>query len=98
MSASGVEKRVWRTKPKPKGPALAPLSDDASGIERAVHRAGGSRKLADQIGVTRQAVEQWQARGWAPLERAKQIHDIYRSIPLKALVDQQVVQALGLAS
>ena len=92
MRATGVEKTIRKVKPK----EAAALSENANGIERAVHRAGGARKLAVQIGVTRQAVEQWRMRGWAPLERAKQIHDLYKSIPLKVLVDQAVVQALGL--
>lgn len=49
----------------------------ASGVYRAVEKAGGVAKLAAAIGVTRQAAYGWLTRGYAPTERAIQIEALY---------------------
>lgn len=38
-------------------------------IEKAIYAAGGRKKLADAVGITRQAVEKWLSGGKIPAER-----------------------------
>lgn len=60
-----------------------------TGIDKAVEQAGSQTALAEMLGVTQQAVAKWQARGWAPMKRAKQIAGAF-PIPLVELVDPEL--------
>lgn len=60
-----------------------------TGITKAVDAAGSQTALAELLGVTQQAVSKWEARGWAPLERARQIANAF-PIPLKDLIDPKI--------
>lgn len=40
-----------------------------TGIEKAVEAAGSQPKLAALIGVSKQAVQQWVAQGYVPVDR-----------------------------
>ena len=46
---------------------------DKSAIERACDAVGGQVKLADAIGVTPQAVNQWVSRQVVPVDRVREI-------------------------
>ena len=48
-----------------------------TGLYKAVEKAGSVPKLADALGVSRQAVYDWLKRGWAPTARAIQIEALY---------------------
>lgn len=48
-----------------------------TGIDKAVAAAGGARQLAQQLGVTRQAVQKWQQCGWVPTSRALEIEQLH---------------------
>lgn len=60
-----------------------------TGIDKAVAQAGGQTQLAEMLGVTQQAVQKWQARGWLPVKRAKQIANAF-AIPLAELCDPEL--------
>jgi DNA-binding transcriptional regulator YdaS (Cro superfamily) len=47
-----------------------------SGIEQAVATVGSQENLAQQLGVTQQAVSLWRKRGWVPPHRAPEIEHI----------------------
>lgn len=44
-----------------------------SGIADALHQAGSQVILAQQLGVSQQAVSIWLRRGWVPVRRALEI-------------------------
>jgi DNA-binding transcriptional regulator YdaS (Cro superfamily) len=48
----------------------------ASGIDRAIETAGTLRALAERLGVTREAVSQWRARGVVPPARVLDVERI----------------------
>lgn len=66
---------------------------EPTGIGKAVTAAGSQTALAEMLGVTQQAVAKWQGRGWAPLERAKQIANAF-PITLKELIDPKLREML----
>lgn len=63
----------------------------ATGIAVAVERAGTQAKLAQQLGVSQQAVSQWIEQGWVPLRRAEQIEGLF-TIPRSRLLDPEIVK------
>ena len=46
---------------------------DMSALQTAIDKAGGAKALAEALGITRQAVEQWQA---VPADRVLQVERI----------------------
>lgn len=64
-----------------------------TGMARAILAAGSQGKLAELLGVTQQAVSKWEARGWAPLKRARQIAAAF-PIALKELVDPDTAELI----
>lgn len=56
------------------------------GIEQAIDLAGGQQALADLLGVSQQAVAAMKRKGYAPLDKAKRIVDLFGTIPLRELV------------
>lgn len=69
----------------------------ASGVEQAIDKAGGGTKgkqaIAELLGVTEQAINNFSRKGWFPLERARQVADVY-GLPLADLVRPDIRQAL----
>lgn len=47
-----------------------------AGIDKAVELYGSQEKLADEFGVKRQAVQQWVAKGYVPMERVKSLAEL----------------------
>lgn len=48
-----------------------------TGIEKIIELAGGPLALAEQLGVTHQAVYNWRTRGHVPAARAIQLEKMY---------------------
>lgn len=79
---------------RPKKPKLAKLTPEQiykSPIYRCVAKEGGVTKLANRLGVTRQAVHSWLLQGFAPPMRAIQMEEIYR-IPRFTMMDPRLAQ------
>jgi hypothetical protein len=65
-----------------------------TGILRAVVAAGGFSQLARQLGVSYQAVQQWQTQGYVPLIRVTEIEALY-GIPRAELMNPKYAAALA---
>ncbi|MFL6728085.1 MAG: YdaS family helix-turn-helix protein [Sphingomicrobium sp.] len=68
-----------------------------SGVQQAIDKAGGKKPLADLFGVTEQAINRFLTKGYFPLERARQVADVY-GIPLADMVRDDIALALRSAS
>lgn len=68
-----------------------------SGIERAIHEAGGEvagiKAIAELLGVTPNAIYKFRRKGWFPTDRARRVSEVY-GIPLADLVRSDVRAAL----
>lgn len=64
------------------------------GIDTAVESAGSQGKLAQQLGVSQQAVGRWVARGYTPLRRAQEIEAVY-GVPRTALSNPRMLELLA---
>jgi len=73
--------------------------NNSSGIGRAITAAGGQVKLAEQLGITQQAVQQWYSQGFVPPTRAKQVSDLtgVRVVDLLSLPALQQIRDLSAA-
>jgi hypothetical protein len=60
-----------------------------TGMERAVDAAGSQVKLAEALGVKQQAISIWLLRGYAPMDRAKEIEMAF-GIPRIELLSPKV--------
>ena len=82
------------------------MSDNPTGIEQAVEKAGGRKALGAVLGamdpvpegenpkpISEQAVGQWVLRGWVPPERARQIEELY-GIDIRLLLKPDLVRIL----
>lgn len=65
-----------------------------SGILDATVRAGSLQNLADKLGVTYQAVQQWLKTGYVPLARIPEIETIY-GVPRVELMNPKYAAALA---
>lgn len=65
-----------------------------SGIARAIALAGGQSALALRIGVHRQAVQKWAARGYVPPRRVIEIEAEY-GIPRRELLDPRLAELVA---
>lgn len=48
-----------------------------TGISRVIDMAGGTQALAEQLGVSHQAVYNWRIRGYVPPARAIELEGLY---------------------
>lgn len=70
-----------------------------SGVNQAIEKAGkgdvaeGKRQIATALGITPQAISNFERKGWFPLERARQVSELY-GIPLADLVRPDIRQTL----
>lgn len=62
-----------------------------AGIDKAVDLYGSQEKLADEFGVKRQAVQQWVAKGYVPMERVKPLAEM-TGIPASELCNPKVAE------
>lgn len=59
-------------------------------VAHAVDKAGSQERLADQLGVSQQAISKWLRRGYVPLQRAQEI-EIQYGIPRARLINPRIV-------
>jgi hypothetical protein len=64
-------------------------------VAQAVRAAGGQVAAARQLGCTQQNVSSWVCRGFAPLERAKQLEEL-TGVPVRTLVNPKFAAMGGL--
>jgi len=64
-------------------------TEKLSGIQRAVQLAGGQDELGQMIDVTQQNISKWVISGYAPLNRAIQIGELF-DIPARQLVSPKI--------
>jgi DNA-binding transcriptional regulator YdaS (Cro superfamily) len=68
-----------------------------SGIARVIALAGSQEALAQQLGVSQQAVQKWAKRGYIPPGRAVEVEAQY-GVPRRDLLDPRLtdlVEGLG---
>jgi hypothetical protein len=63
--------------------------DKLPGIQRAVKLAGGQVELGQMINVTQQNISKWVLSGYAPLNRAIQIAELF-DIPARSMVSPKI--------
>jgi DNA-binding transcriptional regulator YdaS (Cro superfamily) len=66
-----------------------------TGIADALTKAGNQEKLADQLGVSQQAVSIWLRRGWVPVRRALEIEAQF-GIPRSRLISPRLADLVDL--
>ena len=64
-----------------------------SGIARAIQDAGSQEQLATRLGVSKQAVQKWAKRGYAPPQRIVEIETEF-GIPKRDLLDPRLADLL----
>jgi hypothetical protein len=70
------------------------MSHEHTGIVDAIVAADGVTRLAKQIGVTHQAVQQWLKAGYVPLARVTEIEALY-GIARERLINPKYTRALS---
>jgi hypothetical protein len=63
-----------------------------TGIREAVILAGSQTKLAEQLGVKKQAVQLWVRKGYVPVGRIREIEKLY-GIPRERLCDPKFLES-----
>lgn len=64
------------------------------GIDRAVAKFKSQEALADEVGVKKQAVQQWVAKGYVPLDRVGLVSEL-SGVPRDELIDPKIKAALA---
>lgn len=64
-----------------------------TGIREAVALAGSQKNLADELGVTKQAVQEWVVKGYVPNGRIEEIERRYGIEPSR-LCDPKLLELL----
>lgn len=62
-------------------------------LRRVIELAGSQQAVANELGVTQQAIAKWLTRGWVPVRRALEMEMAY-GVPRTSLADPRVVDAL----
>ena len=60
-----------------------------SGIAQVIAKAGSQEALAQQLGVSQQAVQKWAKRGYVPPGRVVEIEAQY-GVPRRDLIDRRL--------
>ncbi len=66
-----------------------------TGIREAVALAGSQKNLAEELGVTKQAVQEWVVKGYVPNGRIEEIERLYGIEP-KRLCDPKFLEMLSI--
>lgn len=66
---------------------------EASGVQRAIQKAGGQEPLGEACGVSQQAVSLWLQQGYVPWERVRKVSEM-TGIPRRELCDPRLVDLL----
>jgi DNA-binding transcriptional regulator YdaS (Cro superfamily) len=61
-----------------------------NGVQKAIKEAGGQTKLANQLGISQQAISIWKRQGFVPISRIVEIETQY-GVPRSELVSQEIV-------
>lgn len=69
--------------------------EQKTGIEQAVEAAGGQVKMAEDMGVTQQAISIWVQRGFAPMKRIVEIETRY-GVPRLQLINPRFADLVDL--
>jgi len=69
--------------------------DSKTGIEQAIAVAGGQVKMAEDLGVTQQAISVWSQRGFAPMKRIVEIETRY-GVPRLQLINPRFADLVDL--
>lgn len=67
--------------------------DCREALRRVIEIAGSQQAVANELGVTQQAINKWMNRGWVPVRRALELELAY-GVPRTSLADPRVVDAL----
>lgn len=69
-----------------------------TGIEQAIELAGGQAELGAMLNpaVSQQAIAKMKANGFAPLDRAEEIHALFTRIALRDLVGPKLKALMSL--
>ena len=70
------------------------MENAISGIMDAIISAGSQVKLAEAMGVSQQAVQQWKDQGFVPIGRIAEIEALY-GIPRARLIDPQYLEPVS---
>lgn len=65
------------------------MSQDKTGVQKAIDAAGTGEKLAEVLDVTPMAISKFKRQGYFPLPRAKMLSEMY-TIPLRELVSPEL--------
>lgn len=65
-----------------------------TGITDAVINAGSQAKLAKELGVSHQAIQQWLKQGYVPVGRVTQIEALY-GVPRERLLNPKYLETLS---
>lgn len=66
-----------------------------SGISEALQKAGSQERLAEQLGVSQQAISMWHRRGWVPVRRAIEIEAQF-GVPRARLISPRLIDLVDL--
>jgi DNA-binding transcriptional regulator YdaS (Cro superfamily) len=64
--------------------------NNVNGIHAALLKAGSQQVMANQLGVSQQAISIWLRRGWVPHRRAIEIEQTY-NIPRARLISPRLI-------
>lgn len=75
------------------------MSDNPNAVTRVIEAAGGKGKLSRELGLTFQAIFQFEKAGWMPLARAQEVIERYPGVAtLRELVRADIGAAMDIAS
>lgn len=71
------------------------MESTTCGVDDAIKAAGSQQKLAEQLGVSQQAVSAWLRQRWVPLRRAQEIETLL-GVPRARLINPRIADLVDL--